>query len=64
MNKAILIALAASAAVAGISAPAVAREGYARAEFGRGRYTLWTGNPGTALYLADCLTGGGAVPLP
>ena len=26
-----------------------------RAELGRGRYTLWTGDPGTALYLADCL---------
>ena len=35
-----------------------------RAELGRGRYTLWTGDPGTALYLADCLAGGGAVPLP
>jgi len=43
------------------SAAQVAR---ARAEFGRGRYTLWTGDPGTALYLADCLTGGGTVPLP
>jgi hypothetical protein len=36
----------------------------ARREHGRGRYTLWTGDPGTALYLADCLAGGGAVPLP
>ena len=36
----------------------------ARTEFGRGRYTLWTGDPGTALYLADCLAGGGTVPLP
>ena len=35
-----------------------------RAELGRGRYTLWTGDPGTALFLADCLAGGGAVPLP
>ena len=35
-----------------------------RAELGRGRHTLWTGDPGTALYLADCLDGGGAVPLP
>ncbi len=35
-----------------------------RTELGRGRYTLWTGDPGTALYLADCLAGGGAVPLP
>jgi len=37
---------------------------HARAELGRGRYTLWTGDPGTALYLADCLAGGGTVPLP
>jgi hypothetical protein len=43
------------------SAAQVAR---ARLEFGRGRYTLWTGDPGTALYLADCLAGGGSVPLP
>lgn len=27
----------------------------ARARFGRGRYTLWTGDVGTALYLASCL---------
>jgi lantibiotic modifying enzyme len=36
----------------------------ARTELGRGRHTLWTGDPGTALYLADCLAGGGTVPLP
>ena len=24
-------------------------------EFGRGRHSLWTGDPGTALYLASCL---------
>ena len=36
----------------------------ARAELSRGRYSLWTGDPGTALYLADCLAGGGSVPLP
>ena len=30
----------------------------------RGRYTLWTGDPGTALYLTDCLEGAGALPLP
>ena len=33
-------------------------------EYGRGRYTLWTGDLGTALYLADSLTGRGAPPLP
>ena len=42
----------------------VAQVARARAEFGRGRYTLWTGDPGTALFLADCLAGGGTVPLP
>lgn len=42
----------------------VAQVARARAEFGRGRYSLWTGDPGTALYLADCLGGSGTVPLP
>ena len=36
---------------------AMAQVAHARAEFGRGHYTLWTGDPGTALYLADCLAG-------
>jgi len=36
----------------------------ARAATGQGRYTLWTGDPGTALYLADCLAGTGRLPLP
>jgi hypothetical protein len=35
-----------------------------RSEDGRGRYTLWTGDLGTALYLADCIDGGGRLPLP
>jgi Lanthionine synthetase C-like protein len=35
-----------------------------RAEFGQGRYSLWTGDPGTALYLADCIDGAGRPPLP
>ena len=35
-----------------------------RSEFGRGRYSLWTGDPGTAIYLADCLDGDGDLPLP
>jgi len=43
---------------------AVVQVARARSEFGRGRYTLWTGDPGTALYLADCLAGAGTVPLP
>lgn len=42
---------------------AVAQVDSAREQFGRGRYTLWTGDPGTALYLADCLDGSLNVPL-
>ena len=41
-----------------------ARWSRAASEFGQGRYSLWTGDPGTALYLADCVDGGGRVPLP
>jgi hypothetical protein len=36
----------------------------ARAEHGRGRYSLWTGDLGTAVYLADCVDGRGELPLP
>ena len=32
------------------------------AEYGRGRHTLWTGDPGTALYLHSCLTATTAFP--
>jgi hypothetical protein len=42
----------------------IAQVDRARGEFGQGRYSLWSGDPGTALYLADCLAGGGTVPLP
>src|SRR5262245_4760745 len=35
-----------------------------RSDYGRGRYTLWTGDLGTALYLADCTDGAGELPLP
>lgn len=34
-----------------------------RAEFGRGRYTLWTGDIGVALYLQACLEGEPAFPI-
>jgi len=34
----------------------------ATATHGRGRYTLWTGDPGTALYLHSCLTATAAFP--
>ena len=43
---------------------ALAQVEHARAEHGRGRYTLWTGDPGAALYLADCLDGTPRLPLP
>ena len=36
-----------------------------RAQNGRGRYSLWTGDLGVALYAADCITGrgGGVYPV-
>jgi hypothetical protein len=43
------------------AAEQVARD---RASYGQGRFTLWTGDLGVALYLADCLAGHGSVPLP
>jgi hypothetical protein len=33
-----------------------------RRSVGRGRYSLWTGDPGTALYLALCLDGEASLP--
>ena len=35
-----------------------------RATHGRGRHTLWTGDLGTAAYLADCIDSRGDLPLP
>ena len=29
----------------------------------KGRYSLWTGDVGIALFLADCIAGGGSLPL-
>jgi lantibiotic modifying enzyme len=43
---------------------AISQVSRARADHGRGHYSLWSGDPGTALYIADCLAGGGALPLP
>ena len=43
---------------------AAAQVEHNRSEYGHGRYTLWTGDLGTALYLADCIDGGGKLPLP
>jgi hypothetical protein len=37
---------------------------HSRSHDGRGRYSLWTGDLGTALYLADCIDGRGTLPLP
>ena len=34
-----------------------------RAERGRGRYSLWTGDVGVALFVADCLDGRGRYPI-
>jgi Lanthionine synthetase C-like protein len=34
-----------------------------RVERGRGRYSLWTGDLGVALYAADCLDGRGSYPI-
>jgi hypothetical protein len=34
----------------------------ARATYGRGRYSLWTGDPGVAIYLWDCITAEPAFP--
>lgn len=41
---------------------AAAQVQHDRSEYGQGRYTLWTGDLGTALYLADCIDGGGKLP--
>jgi hypothetical protein len=35
-----------------------------RERHGRGRHSLWTGDPGVALYLADCIDGSFGLPLP
>jgi hypothetical protein len=35
-----------------------------RSAYGQRRHSLWTGDPGTALFLADCLDGKGDLPLP
>jgi hypothetical protein len=42
---------------------AIAQVERSRKEHGQGRYTLWSGDPGTAVYLADCLDGSFNVPL-
>jgi hypothetical protein len=34
----------------------------ARVEYGRGRFSLWTGDPGVAAYVTSCLNGDAALP--
>lgn len=41
---------------------AIAQVQRERREAGQGRYSLWTGDPGTALYLALCLEGSATLP--
>jgi lantibiotic modifying enzyme len=41
---------------------AVAQVEHGLAEHGRGRHTLWTGDPGTALYVESCLSATAAFP--
>jgi hypothetical protein len=41
---------------------AIAQVERASAAHGRGRHTLWTGDPGTALYLSSCLAGDADFP--
>lgn len=33
-----------------------------RERYGRGRYSLWTGDPGLAVYLQHCIEGRGGIP--
>lgn len=46
----------------GFAMHALAQIEQARAQHGRGRYTLWTGDVGAALYLQDCVTGSTRFP--
>ena len=41
---------------------AIAQCGAARADLGRGRYTLWTGDMGLAMFLHECLNGTARFP--
>ena len=40
----------------------IAQRDRMRQQFGQGRYTLWTGDPGLAVYLWHCLDGTAALP--
>jgi len=41
---------------------AIAQQEAMHARYGRGRYTLWTGDPGIAVYLWHCVRGAGGLP--
>jgi len=41
---------------------AIAQQARMRQEYGRGRHTLWTGDPGVAVYLWHCITGDDRMP--
>jgi hypothetical protein len=41
---------------------AIAQCDEARLRYGRGRYSLWTGDLGLAIYLRDCISGQPAFP--
>jgi hypothetical protein len=41
---------------------AIAQSEAMRRQYGRGRYTLWTGDPGIAVYLWHCIRGDGGMP--
>jgi hypothetical protein len=41
---------------------AIAQFERARAQYGRGRYTLWTGDPGLAVLPVACMTGKDGMP--
>jgi DUF1680 family protein len=41
---------------------AVAQSEQMRQEYGRGRYSLWTGDPGLAVYLWHCVNGSAGLP--
>jgi hypothetical protein len=41
---------------------AVAQREAMHAQYGRGRYALWTGDPGLAVYLWHCVRGAGGLP--
>ena len=41
---------------------AIGQQERMRAQYGQGRYTLWTGDPGLAVYLWHCIEGKGGLP--